>query len=115
MSIQPELMARIRHMAYGINPRTEMVRYALRNSSGRPNDYVMAWERRVGGTRYSFTRIAWVGGRNGYTLTVRIAGKADILHKFELTADGAWMQRCDKNPATCDTEAATDPDCYYHG
>jgi len=23
--------------------------------------------------------------------------------------------RCDKRPATCDTNPATDPDCYYHG
>lgn len=89
-SAQPELMARIRHMAYGINPRTEYTRYSVRGNAHRPADYVMTWDRKIGRTCYSFTRIAHMGGRQGYTLTVRVAGKAPILHKFELTADGDW-------------------------
>ncbi|MFI6861327.1 hypothetical protein ACIBKZ_15730 [Streptomyces sp. NPDC050421] len=65
-----------------IGRRYSEERYGMRGTSKRPSDRVTRWTRRINGTAYEFSRVAWEGGRGGHTLSVCLAGTTTTVHEW---------------------------------
>jgi hypothetical protein len=71
--------------------RKDSETYRMRGTATRPSDLVTRWARRIGNTDYEFSRIAWMGGREGYTIRATLANTTVDVHVWEFNANGAYL------------------------
>lgn len=74
-----------------IMKRKDAETYRMRGTATRPSDKVTRWERRIGSKTYDFSRVAWEGGRMGYTLSSTLAGTTVVTHMWEFNAKGEFL------------------------
>jgi hypothetical protein len=63
--------------------------YRMRGTKTRPSDLVTRWERVINGRTIEFARIAWMGGREGYT--IRAEAGVNDLHVWHFNANGEMV------------------------
>jgi hypothetical protein len=74
-----------------IGPRKDHESYGMRGTQTRPSDRVTRWTRRIGSHNYEFSRVAWEGGRMGYTLRAFVANTTVCTHMWEFNAKGEYL------------------------